>query len=148
MVVSSELAKKSYPNLNQDGYEWTSEPDIECNCIAWAAGKSDENWQHTGGYYWPAERRTQAIEALVEVFTNEGFEPCDGSTLEEGFVKIALYARNRLWTHAARQLPSGSWTSKLGIDDDITHATPECFNCLRYGEVYCYMKRAIDKYSD
>lgn len=141
MTVSSSFVRERYPNLNPVGYEWTSEPDIEYNCIAWAAGKNDENWQYTRGYYWPATRRTAAIEALVEVYTNEGYELCDDSSLEEGYVKMALYARNRLWTHAARQLPDGRWTSKLGMDDDITHATPECLNCLQYGEVYCFMRR-------
>ena len=60
MDKSSKRAKERYPNLNEDGYEWTSEPDLEYNCLAWAAGKNDVVWQNTIGYYWPATRRTTA----------------------------------------------------------------------------------------
>ena len=50
--------------------------------------------------------------------------PCADGTLEAGFEKVALYASaSGNVTHAARQMPSGAWTSKLGVMEDIEHAT-------------------------
>jgi hypothetical protein len=39
-----------------------------------------------------------------------------------GREKVALYAVDAVPTHAARQLPNGWWTSKLGPNVDIEHA--------------------------
>ena len=145
MAKSIDEICAEYPNINPTGYEWISEEDDNYNCVAWAAGINDEIWQDAPpGYKWPASRRTQGIESLVEVFENLGFEQCEDSSLEDGYDKVALYARNRLWGHAARQLSDGRWTSKLGVPGgDIVHATPECVTCLRYIDVHCIMRRPI-----
>jgi hypothetical protein len=42
-------------------------------------------------------------------------------SLESQYEKVALFAKDGRVTHAARQLPSGRWTSKLGSDVDIEH---------------------------
>lgn len=47
------------------------------------------------------------------------------------------------WTHAARQLPDGSWTSKLGPDEDILHRTPQALVGDLYGQVQAIMKRTL-----
>ena len=47
-------------------------------------------------------------------------------------------------THAARQLSSGFWTSKLGEAYDIQHGTPQSIEGGIYGCVYCYMKKAFE----
>lgn len=54
----------------------------------------------------------------------------------------------RVWTHAARQLPTGKWTSKLGRSEDIEHTTPEAVSGTTYGAMVCFMGRAIGKLSD
>jgi hypothetical protein len=41
--------------------------------------------------------------------------------LEPGFLKVALYGTGLTYTHAARQLADGKWTSKLGKGEDIEH---------------------------
>jgi hypothetical protein len=70
--------------------------------------------------------------------------PCEGSGLEVGFEKIALYALpDGEPTHAARQLLSGKWTSKLGRWQDIEHEL-EGLVCDRYGTVKQVLKRAIE----
>lgn len=48
-----------------------------------------------------------------------------------------------MYTHAARQLPNGLWTSKLGQLEDITHATPQVIAGSDYGEVMQFMKRPL-----
>jgi len=64
----------------------------------------------------------------------------DGS-FEEGFEKLAIYGSGLMYTHAARQLPDGRWTSKLGQHEDITHTTTEAIEGSDYGEVVQCMKR-------
>jgi hypothetical protein len=45
-------------------------------------------------------------------------------------------------THAARQLPDGTWTSKLGISEDIQHALDDLAGAV-YRAVVQILKRAL-----
>ena len=123
-------------------YTITSECTAEYNCIAWAAGDDSRWWQHHPGYHWPAQR-SPLVSSLVGVFESLGFAVCDNGEIESGFDKVAIYADRGMWSHAARQLESGKWTSKLGPDEDIEHDNAECLGGL-YGAVYCYMKRPMN----
>jgi hypothetical protein len=69
---------------------------------------------------------------------------CDDDRLETGFDKVALYGNTFLYTHAARQLSDGKWTSKLGKAEDIEHDTPEVVAGGIYGEVVEIMRRPSD----
>ena len=62
---------------------------------------------------------------------------------EDKYQKVALYVKkdSKTWTHAARELRNGFWTSKLGQGYDIQHGTPFTIEGDSYGEVYCIMKR-------
>lgn len=124
-------------------YSKSSDPTQEYNCIAFAAGDDTEWWSHLPGYKWPA-RRSPLIDSLVEVFVSSGYQQGHASdtALESGVDKIALYAKARMWKHAARQLPTGKWTSKLGPDEDIEHDTPECLCGDTYGTIHCIMRKA------
>jgi hypothetical protein len=44
-------------------------------------------------------------------------------------------------THAARQLPSGAWTSKLGDWEDIEHNALSGLESSFYGRVSIILKR-------
>ncbi len=59
--------------------------------------------------------------------------------------KIALYAKivdqMEGVTHAARQLPCGKWTSKLGDWEDIVHPKLDALEGPEYGKVICYLSR-------
>ncbi len=69
--------------------------------------------------------------------------PCEQSEFEQGFEKIAIYVNNMgKPTHAARQLPSGYWTSKLGRWIDIEH-TLAGLTESEYGSVAQVLRRAI-----
>ena len=135
------------PHLATEGYELTSDPTDEYNCIAYAVGETDRWWSHLEGedYYWPEHAsRTPSIARLIEVFTGLGYEPCEDDGDEPGFRKVALYADQRGdWTHAAVQLPDGEWGSKLGLYEDISHRTPESLDPDFYGEVHCFMRRPL-----
>lgn len=123
-------------------YEVTSQEDGVYNCIAWAVNDQTEWWSHLPGYKWPAPRSPK-IESLVAVFAALGYKRTTVIAFESGFEKVALYHKDGMWAHAARQLPSGKWASKLGPDEDIHHNNPECLCGDTYGEVHCLMKKQL-----
>lgn len=125
-------------------HEITSDPESLYNCIAWATGDNTDWWSHKSGYKWPA-KRTPMVTSLIAVFRSVGFKKCENGSAEEGYEKVALYAKYGVWKHAARQIRSGKWASKLGEDEDIEHENPECLCGDDYGEIYCYMRRPYDK---
>jgi hypothetical protein len=83
---------------------------------------------------------------LRSAFEAIGYEVCHGASindaLEPGFDKVALYVDDDgMWSHAAKQLPSGEWSSKLGLEEDIAHKTAHCFGGSIYGNVAYVMRR-------
>jgi len=98
------------------------------------------------GYYWPVgAKRGEGPSALKSCFETLGYEECEHGEPEDGFSKVALYVDpDGNWSHAARQVEGGKWTSKLGKSVDIRHRTPECVGGPVYGEVACFMRRPKD----
>lgn len=135
----------SFPRLASEGYQITTEPNGEYNCIAYAAGETDRWWTHLDepGYYWPeSANRSALVQGIIQVFSELGYELCLNAAEEPGYEKVALYANiDGEWTHAAIQLPGGAWSSKLGPDEDISHQTPESLTGDLYGDVHCIMRR-------
>ena len=84
----------------------------------------------------------RSAAAFVEAFSTLGYEPCADGDLEDGFEKIAIYQSPGGIQHAARQLSTGRWTSKLGGLEDIEHASPAELEGAEYGEVVQYLRRA------
>ena len=114
-----------FPNLSKEGYKITSQPTPSYNCIAWAAGDGTRWWEPDSSYfyYWPEDvLREYTMGAYLKAFFKLGYEICDNSEIEIGFEKVAIYIDTHgNVTHAARQLTSGKWTSKLGQAHDIEH---------------------------
>ena len=69
------------------------------------------------------------------------YERCDSLAHEPGFEKIVIYGNQVEYEHAARQLPDGTWTSKLGPGIDINHKTAECLAGGLYGAPIVFLKR-------
>jgi hypothetical protein len=96
--------------------------------------------------YWPGANREETFAAFLEVYRALGYTTVylDG-TLVAGIEKVALYGKGPLGsedpTHAALQLESGRWTSKLGPFEDIEHATPADVEGPTYGRVVYYLGR-------
>jgi hypothetical protein len=93
--------------------------------------------------HWPnGVAREETVAAFAAAFKALGFVPCDRADVETGYEKIALFVdQDGCPTHAARRLPTGRWTSKLGFREDIEHD----LNALEgetYGRVALIMKRA------
>ena len=58
--------------------------------------------------------------------------------------KVAIYLLNGMPTHAARQLSTGKWTSKLGLSIDIEHDSPDVLDGPEYGKASIFLKRKIN----
>lgn len=140
----SEELEALFPNLAGSGYEITGPATRDYNCVAWAAGDITSCWDyHQPDAYWPPGiPHNHRVETVMRVFATIGYEICDGDVREPGYEKIAVYAFVGHFTHAARQLADGQWTSKLGNREVITHPTLESLAGGIYGGVYCIMRRS------
>ncbi len=135
-----------FPRLRGADWQVSSQPEDRYNCIAWAANVTTDWWWPVGPEktYWPeGVPRLVTLEAFRAAFATLGYVVCAGAELEPGFEKIALFANEQgVPKHAARQQPSGHWTSKLGKMEDIDHALHDLEGTL-YGSVVLSMKRPL-----
>lgn len=135
-----------FPRLTRRNHRITSSCDPDYNCIAWAANcNADWWWPRTGpsarSYWPPGARHEVSLRAFVQAFQLLGYVKCVDGSLEPGYQKVAIFIANNKPTHAARQLPSGKWTSKLGRLEDIEHTSVEDVNGPLYGVPAQFMKK-------
>ena len=139
-------AQRDFHHLNTGTCQVTSPATNAYNCIAWAAGNDKRWWDPDSLYYWPkGVPREVSLDAVLQVYERLGFAICVGGELETGFDKIAIFVKeigpHKIPTHAARQLESGEWTSKLGAFEDISHKSVDAVCGPTYGEVKYFMSR-------
>jgi hypothetical protein len=118
--------------------------DEHYNCIALTVDDTSRRyWPATEGYYWPQDiRNDESADAFIEFYGLYGYHVCEDSGLETGFEKIAIYIHDGDITHAARQLSSGHWMSKLGRSfEDIEHYTLEGIESPSYGRATVFLRR-------
>jgi hypothetical protein len=131
-----------FPQLKSKNFRITSRQTTSYNCIAYAGGANDDWWDIADGYTWPGLIRSRYVLAVISVFGQQGYTPCGmDASLEPGWEKVAIYSKGDRYTHAARQLESGNWTSKLGKSQDIIHRSLDDLFGPIYGELACVMKR-------
>ncbi len=148
----------TFEKLRPSHYEGKSHPDWNYNCIAWAMGRIDKPWWPStiAGYNWPRNlpREKPAQETLdnfIRAFKRLRYKVSRNKnySLEKGFEKVAIYVKGQQNpTHAARQLPSGIWTSKIGDEEDIEHVNPGVLEGKRYGKVAVILKRPTTKFNE
>jgi hypothetical protein len=89
------------------------------------------------------------MPAFIQAYGTKGYSLCYNNSLEEGLEKIALFGKEingiPTPTHAALQLASGVWTSKLGPFEDIEHPSVDAVNGPVYGSIVCYLSRPRPK---
>jgi len=153
--IKSRIAQRFPKLLHDDKFEVTSNADPDYNCIAWAC-IYNERWiqpPYLGKpnldcvVWWPPNVKPgMGPESLKSLFEHFGYSVCDSYEHEVGYRKVALYYKEHIneWTHAARELTSGLWTSKLGLSNDIQHGSPLELENDIYGVVYCYLKKKSD----
>ncbi len=144
----THLLELAFSRLKPEGYRVTSPPTTQYNCIAWAAGRDDRWWWPDADSYWPeGAQKEETIESFAAAFAMLGYKTCEASEFEAGCEKIAIFVDSMgTPTHAARQLPSGKWTSKCGRLEDIEHDLLEAVGgngAFEYGAVALIMKCAL-----
>jgi hypothetical protein len=134
-----------FPRLTPRNHRVTSPATAIYNCIAWAV-EDVEHWWQPGEYWFPADwpKDDFSLSALEQALEALEYEDCAmDAGLEPGFVKVALYGVGFFYTHAARQLANGKWTSKLGRGEDIEHDSPDDVAGGVYGAVMSIMRRRV-----
>ena len=139
-----ERLEALFPRLRGTAYRITSPASDVYNCIAWAASDTEHWWWpgDSARTYWPfGVPRLETLEAFRDAFATLGYVVCAQADLEPGFEKVALFAdADGTPTHAARQLRDGTWTSKLGLSEDIQHSLEALAGAV-YGSVVQILKR-------
>ena len=132
-----------WPTLRDEDFVETSEDTAEYNCIAHAAYDDTAWWWPSMINYWPPGVPVEVtLAAFAQAYATLDYGVCSSHAVEAGFEKIAIYAdANGHPTHAARQLPGGRWTSKLGSLIDIEHADLDCLEGGDYGQVSLILRR-------
>lgn len=141
MIVNLLLSR--FPRLSIGGFQITSAASTRYNCIAWAATRDDCVWWPHPDAFWPsAAPLEETLQAFEAAFTTLGYSRCDSDSLEPEYEKVAIYvdAAGKP-KHAARQLPSGRWTSKMGPQVDIEHVAPDALIGNDYGTPVLFMRR-------
>jgi len=129
-----------------DSFTVTSWDVEHYNCIAWAAQDQGQWWWPDPDFesFWPQGiPRDDSIDSFKAAFAVLGYERCDSIDLEPGYEKVAIFAIETKVKHMARQLPSGTWTSKLGPWWDVGHAGVDEITAPHYGERKCVLKRPL-----
>lgn len=135
-----------FPNLTPGNHRIIGPATDRFNCIAWACGDTARWWQPGHLFYWPVpcDPDDSTVANLLAAFTAVGYAPCSDGVAEPGFEKVTTFATAAgEYTHAARQLPSGKWSSKLGEWELIEHDTPEAVGGGVYGQLRQFMKRPV-----
>jgi hypothetical protein len=138
--------ENKWPYLLSEGYDVKSVATPNYNCIAFAADAGDDVWwwpdvDHDA--FWPVRWREESERCFIAAFSVIGYRTCNDPSLERGIEKIAIYLRNGVPTHAAKQLPDGRWKSKLGQLQDIEHNTLKAVEEYKYGKALIFMSRTI-----
>lgn len=142
----AELVATGLERLEASGeYEERSPVDATYNCVAFAAGDTGHYWspQAVSGFWWPADALMRdTVGGVMAALACVGYVECEDPTFEDGYEKVAIFAKDEQPKHAARQDPeSRLWLSKLGKEYDIAHANLDDVGGEQYGEPVKYMRR-------
>jgi hypothetical protein len=133
-----------FPRLAGESFDITSPRDVRYNCIAWAAGDVKRWWwpAEPPFAYWPAGvLREESVASFIAAFESLGYESTPSGEHDPAFEKVAVFASaDGTPTHAARQLADGSWTSKIGRLEDISHTDVNGVAGGDYGEVVAFLR--------
>ena len=143
----SAFLQTLFPGLRTSPFRLTSPADSDYNYIGWAANDGNNWWWPEGDaptIFWPpAVPREVTLDAFATVFLMLGYTVGGDDSHEPGLEKVALFAdTDGTPTHAARQLATGRWTSKLGHSEDIEHDL-HALEGGSYGAVALILKRPL-----
>lgn len=135
-------------SLRNSSWEPQSPSNPSYNCFAWAARESDF-WVEPPGTApfacWPGDLPDWlTVNNYARAYAKLGFEDCETPDLEVGIEKIAIFGdKDDMATHAARQLPTGRWTSKWGRSIDFEHDLDTLDGDPAVGKISRVMQRPL-----
>lgn len=135
-----------FPNSISEPLEQKSPKDNRYNCIAWAFGINNLRlWPNNFPFeVWPPNiPNTVTLDAFIKLYELIGYQICNNSLLETSKEKIAIFTLSGRPTHAAKQLSSGLWSSKLGWQNEDSEHTLNAISNGEYGNPTVFMERAI-----
>ena len=149
--LTDQEAAQCFPTLappatGPTNHQRKSDPSDNYNCIAHAYGIDNRPmWPGQPAPYWwpPGVSDDDTVESFVSLFQAIDYELCSTGELETGYEKVAIYATQNGPAHAARQLSSGKWTSKLGNAADIEHDSLDALSGPSYGTAVRFLRRAV-----
>jgi hypothetical protein len=135
--LERQQVEAACPRLKQTQYDILRTSAKTYNCIGWALGTSTD-------WVWPGTSVAD-FDHLTAAFGYHRIQTLD-FRLDMGLKKIVLYGKwvDGKWepTHMARQMPDGTWTSKLGKLPLIRHLRPSDLNGTSYGKpIAVYVRR-------
>jgi hypothetical protein len=146
--IAECMLEMALPVLKHTNYRIVLPETAAYNCIAWAAGDQTRWWHPYVDHahcYWPLADAAHSMANYIAAFETVGYRLCGHEpTPEPGIERVALYRWPDIdgCTHAARQLPSGVWTSKINDLPGIAHLSPSDLDGAKgYGRVVDYMSR-------
>ena len=142
-MASIQDLEAALPRLAGTNYCEQSDVTDAYNCIAYAFGDTDNWWWPRIGRHIlaPGFPLGDSVDTLIGIFENRGYSRCHSREYEAGYEKVVIYCRDGRIKHAARQLRSGRWVSKLGEEQDIEHERAEYVECAAYGTIAQFLRR-------
>jgi hypothetical protein len=118
-------------------------PTDRFNSIAWAASDTQAWWWPAGPFWPPNVQQAETVDAFVKAFETLGYRVCADASAESGYEKVAIHTdEDGCPIHAARQLPNGKWTSKLGGLELVEYDDVDILIPI-YGRIALFMKRVF-----
>jgi hypothetical protein len=71
----------------------------------------------------PSPSNGDDLHCYIALFESWGFQCCEDSTHEDGYLKIALYSTGARFCHVAKQIRGADWSSKAGVLYDFRHSS-------------------------
>ena len=145
MDISDPRLEIKFPKIKDVGYKITSNESKKYNCISWTIGRDDIWIWPDPRFFWPVNiKRDEDLASFIDFYQLFGYSISENEELETDFEKITIYINpdTERVIHAAKQIESGKWTSKLGPYKDIEH-TLDSLTGQDYGIVAIIMKRKI-----
>lgn len=139
------LFRNDFPLIDKKNHRVSSPATDDYNCWSYALGM-DDRWcspKSENDSVWPQGiARSNTVETWISVFGLFGYTRCDSPDHEKGVEKVAIYTDSRgRPIHAARQISSGQWTSKVGTCEDIIHKDLIALEGGRYGQAHHFLSR-------
>lgn len=133
-----------FPNIVGKHFKIVSKDDRDFNCVSFTLDIED-GWMWTNTEIWPYQHvpRNLRIESFKLLYEYYGYKICENDSYEEGYSKIAFYAKDNYPEHASKQFEN-VWRSRCGkyiIEHELEWL---CGNSkYSYGNIAFIMKKKI-----